>query len=117
VRRRGRKETGAETHKRAGQESSPTRWKTQTVVMHAAPLRYKPGMVRRWLEEDNKGVEITGIRWLLKEHTPEKAASPLVIYMRLAQEVGSLSMGGTLFRTTKYEGRRGSRDNGKWKGM
>jgi len=38
-----------------------------------------------WLEEDNKGVEITIIRWLLKEHGPEKAASSLVIYMISAE--------------------------------
>jgi len=37
------------------------------------------GMMRRWLEEDNKGVEIMGIRWLLKEHGLEKAVSSLVI--------------------------------------
>ena len=30
-------------------------------------------------------MEITGIRWLLKEHGPEKAASSLVIYMRSAE--------------------------------
>jgi len=40
---------------------------TCTLGMHAAPLKYKPGMRRRWKEEDNKGVKIVGIRWLLKE--------------------------------------------------
>jgi len=55
------------------------------------------------LEEDNKGMEITVIRWLLKKHALEKAASSQVIYMRSAEEVGGLWMGGRLFRTTIYE--------------
>ena len=42
--------------------------RTLAVVMHADPLCYKPGMMRRWIEEDNKGVEITEIRWVTKEH-------------------------------------------------
>jgi len=33
-----------------------------TDVMHTAPLKYKPGTMRRWIEEDNKGVRILGIR-------------------------------------------------------
>jgi len=111
-----KRETSAETHKTAGQASPPTRWRTRTVVMHAAPLRYKPGMMRRWLEEDNEAVEITGIRWLLKEHAPEKAASSLVIYMRSAEEVGSLRMGRRLFRTTRYEWNR-SKGKGERKGV
>ena len=43
---------------------------THAIVMHAAPLHYKPGTMRWWIEEDNKdiGVEIMGIRWLLKEN-------------------------------------------------
>ena len=58
-------------------------------------------------------MEITGIRWLLKEHGPEKAASSLVIYMRSTEEVRKLRMGRRLFRTTRYDWGRGSRDNGK----
>jgi len=46
--------------------------------MHGAPLHYKPGTMRRWTEEDNKGVEIKGIRWLLKELAPGKTASSLL---------------------------------------
>ena len=40
----------------------------QAVVMHGAPLRYKLGLMRRWIEEDNAGVEIMGTRQLVKEH-------------------------------------------------
>ncbi|KAF8436695.1 hypothetical protein BGX38DRAFT_1332969 [Terfezia claveryi] len=41
--------------------------RTQAVVLHAAPMRYKPGLMRRWIEEDNQGARILGIRWLLQE--------------------------------------------------
>jgi len=53
---------------------------TQALVMHAAPLKYKPGTMRRWVEEDNKGVRIMGIRWLLKEDRRGQVVSSLVIY-------------------------------------
>ena len=32
--------------------------KAQGLPMHGAPLHYKPGMMRWWIEEDNEGVEI-----------------------------------------------------------
>ncbi|RPB18908.1 hypothetical protein L211DRAFT_899508 [Terfezia boudieri ATCC MYA-4762] len=51
----------------------------QAVVLHAAPTKYKPGLMRRWIEEDNKTAQIQGIRWLLRRIG--KLASPLVIYM------------------------------------
>ncbi|RPB18000.1 hypothetical protein L211DRAFT_844167 [Terfezia boudieri ATCC MYA-4762] len=28
-------------------------------------MEYKPGLMRRWIEEDNEGARILGIRWLL----------------------------------------------------
>ena len=31
-------------------------------TLHAAPLRYKPGTMRRWIEGGSKGVEILGMR-------------------------------------------------------
>ncbi|RPB18905.1 hypothetical protein L211DRAFT_899505 [Terfezia boudieri ATCC MYA-4762] len=35
----------------------------QAVVLHAAPTKYKPGLMRRWIEEDNKtAAQIQGIR-------------------------------------------------------
>ncbi|KAF8432377.1 hypothetical protein BGX38DRAFT_1146405 [Terfezia claveryi] len=37
----------------------------RSVVLHTAPTRYKPGQMRGWIEEDNKGAQILGIRWLL----------------------------------------------------
>ncbi|KAF8420906.1 hypothetical protein EV426DRAFT_701977 [Tirmania nivea] len=89
--------------------------KAQAVVMHGVPTRYKPGQMRRWIEEDNKGVEVMGIRWLLKQHEPGKVASSLVVYTRSAKEVGRLYMGRKFFRTTRYDwnrlssGRRGKR--------
>jgi len=44
--------------------------------MHGAHLHYKRGTMRRWIEEVNKGVEIQGIRWLLKENRPGKSVIP-----------------------------------------
>ena len=43
------------------------RQKEQAAVMHGARLQYKPTIMRRWVEEGNPGIEITGIRWLLTE--------------------------------------------------
>jgi len=60
----------------------------------------------RWLKEDNKGVEIQGIRWLLKEVALGKTASSLVIYMKSAEVTGKLRMGRKLFRTKTYHGKR-----------
>ena len=65
---------------------------TRAVVMHAAPLQYKPGTMQRWIEENNKGVTIVGIRWLLKEDRGGQEASSLVIYIRDLVEVKSLRM-------------------------
>ena len=78
----------------------------RTLVMHAAPLMFKPGTMRRWIEEDNKGTKILGICWLLKEDRRGKAASSLVIYLKDKIEVGVLRMGRRLFRTTHYDWNR-----------
>ncbi|KAF8435230.1 hypothetical protein BGX38DRAFT_1275130 [Terfezia claveryi] len=81
-----------------------TQARTQAVVLHAAPTKYKPGLMRRWIEDDNKNAQIKGIRWLLLEgRRVGKAASSLVIY--LAEEINlknGLRMGKRLFRTTAY---------------
>jgi len=69
--------------------------------MHATPLKYKPGTMRRWVEVDNRGVKIVGIRWLLREDRRGQEASSLVIYMREPVEVRSLRR--RLFRTTAYD--------------
>ena len=84
----------------ATKERPPT---TRALVMHAAPLKYKPGTMRSWLEEDNIGVRIVGIRWLLREDRRGQVASSLVIYMRDLVEVTKLRMGRRLFRTTCYD--------------
>ena len=47
-------------------------------------------MMRGWIEENNKGVEIMGTRWLTQEHLPGKVASSLVIYVKSAVEIGKL---------------------------
>jgi len=72
------------------------------LVMYAAPFKYKPGTMRRWIEVDNKGVKIMGIRWLLKEDRRGQVVSSLVIYMRDPVEVTKLWIGRRLFRTTGY---------------
>ena len=46
--------------------------RAQAIVMHAAPPRYKLGIIRIWIE-DHRGVEIMGIRWLMEDHKPGKA--------------------------------------------
>lgn len=55
--------------------------KNQIVVLHGASTHHKPGTMRRRLEEDNKGIKVHGIRWLLKGPTRGKRASSLVIYL------------------------------------
>jgi len=59
--------------------------------------------MRRWVEDDNKGMKIVGIRWLLREDRRGQEASSLVTYMRDPVEVRSLRMGRRLFRTTVYD--------------
>jgi len=76
---------------------------TRALVMHAAPLKYKPGTMRRWIEEDNRGIKILGIRWLLRGDRRGQVASSLVIYMQDPIEATKLRMGRRLFRTTCYD--------------
>ena len=46
----------------------PSMTKAQAIVLHAASTKYKPGQMRRWIEEDNRGsVQILEIRWLVQE--------------------------------------------------
>ncbi|KAF8446582.1 hypothetical protein BGX38DRAFT_1270963 [Terfezia claveryi] len=89
---------------------SPSPTLARTMVLHAAPTKFKPGQMRRWIEEDNKltGVQILGIRWLTQEHRRAgKMASSLVIYMkdRINLDQG-LRMGRRFFRTTVYDWNR-----------
>ncbi|RPB21247.1 hypothetical protein L211DRAFT_840851 [Terfezia boudieri ATCC MYA-4762] len=80
----------------------------RAIVLHAAPMKYKPGLMRRWIEEDNEGARILGIRWLLQEgRRVGKLASSLVIY--LAEGIDTtrgLHMGRRVFRTSEYEWNR-----------
>jgi len=70
--------------------------------MQATPPKYKPSTMRRWIEEDNRGVKILGIWWLLKEGRRGQMASSLVIYLKEPVECTKLRMGRGLFRTTRY---------------
>jgi len=72
----------------------------------AAPLRHKAGMVWHWIEEDNKSVEITGIRWL----PTREVGSFLAIYMKSAEEPSYLRMSSRLLHTTRYDPGRGKED-------
>ena len=91
----------------------PTLIKARAVVMHGAPLRYKSGTMRQWVEEDNRGVEIKGIRWLVREHLPGKVASSLVIYMKSAVEIGILRVGRKTYNTERYDWDRGTPNTSK----
>ncbi|RPB19142.1 hypothetical protein L211DRAFT_842976, partial [Terfezia boudieri ATCC MYA-4762] len=77
---------------------------TNTRSSLACPTKYKPGLMRRWIEEDNKNAQIKSIWWLLLEgRRIGKAESSLVIY--LVEEIdikNGLRMGKRLFRTTTY---------------
>ena len=73
---------------------------TRTLVMHATPLKYKPGTMQRWIEED---IRVLGIWWLLREDRRGQVVSCLVIYMRDLMEIKKLRMGRRLFRTTCYD--------------
>lgn len=42
----------------------PTSTPARAVFLHAVPTKYKPGLMRGWIEEDNKRAKIVDIRWL-----------------------------------------------------
>ena len=47
---------------------NPSPPQARTLVMHAAPLNFKPGTMRWWwIEEGNEGMKILGMQWLRKE--------------------------------------------------
>lgn len=77
------------------------------VVIHAVPLKYKVGEVRRWLEEDNQYLQIAGARWLLPENRRlDKAHSSMVLYLQDPTVRTSLRLGRKTLRTTTYEWNR-----------
>lgn len=53
------------------------------------------------------------IRWLLKEHRPEKVGCSLVIYLNSTKQIEGLRMGKKFCRITKYDLNRGSKDKGR----
>ncbi|KAF8429308.1 hypothetical protein BGX38DRAFT_1146978 [Terfezia claveryi] len=77
--------------------------RTQAVVFHAGPMKYKPGLMRRWIEEDNQRVRIPGICWLQKGRRVGKLASSLVLHMAEGIDTThGLRIGKRVFRTTAY---------------
>jgi len=52
---------------------------------HLHKQEHKQGLLRRWIEEDNKGLEIMWISWWMK-HGMAKVASSLVIYVTSVEE-------------------------------
>ena len=85
---------------------SPPLIPARAIVLHGAPTKYKPGQMRRWIEEGNQGdAQILGIRWLLQEHRrARKLASSLVIYLKESVVIKQgLRMGRRIFRTTQYD--------------
>ena len=60
--------------------------------------------MRCWIQGDNKGITILGIRWLLHEtRRMGKMASSLVIYLKEGININKgVRMGRRIHRTTQY---------------
>lgn len=60
--------------------------------------------MRCWIEEDNQGIQILGIRWLVKgDRRAGKLAPSLVIYLKDKANINrGVHMGRKIFRTTMY---------------
>ena len=76
-----------------------------------ALLKYKPGTMRRWIKEDSKGVEILGIRRLLKGDRWGEFAFSLATCMRDLMDVGRLRIGRSC---STLQGMIGIVDTGEW---
>ena len=96
------KEQAADTPRRPPRPAEPST-PERTVVLHAAPVKYKAGQLRRWIEEGLP--QIFGTRWLVQEHRwVGKLASSLVIYMKEGIDLNSgLQIGRRISRTTAYD--------------
>jgi len=88
----------------------PGKSMAQSVVIHGVPTHRKIGKMWGWLQEDNRGVEITGVRWLVKEKARQgKTSSSLVVLLnsRKALDGGEkkarLWMGRRWYQTAKYD--------------
>jgi len=81
--------------------------KTRAVVLHAASTKYKPGQMRRLIEEDYQvfGTKVGRIRLLVREdRRTGKLAASLVIYLNESTDPNQgLRIGRKAFRTTVYE--------------
>jgi len=112
-RRVGRRRGRAEKPTIGSQHDQPY---AQAIVIHGVPVRYKPGMTGRWIQEDNTGIEVMGVRWLLSEDRRRgKEASSLVIYTKSTKKITAMRLGGKFFSTEKYDWNRGhprQRDSG-----
>jgi len=106
---------GREKGKGKGKENEPLTTHTaptrqaRSVVLHAVPTKYRPGQIRRWIEEDNhRGVEVQGIRWLTQEHRRiGKLAYSLVIHLKEKIDLNHrLRIGRRHFRITEYDWNR-----------
>ena len=64
--------------------------------------------MRCWIEEDNKGIVVLGIRWLLQEPwRTGKATSSLAVYSKEAINTNKgIRMGRKVFCTTWYDWER-----------
>jgi len=105
-RRVGRRRERAEKSTTGSRHDRPY---AQAVVIHGVPVRYKPGMMVRWIQEDNTGIEVMRVRWLLSEDRRRgKEASSLVIYTKSTKEIAAMRLGGKRFSTEKYDWNRGN---------
>ncbi|RPB23545.1 hypothetical protein L211DRAFT_838697 [Terfezia boudieri ATCC MYA-4762] len=75
----------------------------KAIILHMAPMKYKPSLMCCWIKENNEGARILGIRWLLQEgRRVGKLASSLIIY--LAEGIDTrhgLCMGRRIFHTSE----------------
>ena len=69
--------------------------------------------MRKWIEDDNTGVEIRKERWLATEYKPGKVAPSLANYMKFTVEESRIRVGRRLFHTTRYDRDRGRADKGE----
>ena len=78
--------------------------RAQAVVIHGISQRCALGILRKWLEEGNEGIEIMGARWLVpREKRLGKASSSLIVFTRSTENVVGLRLGRKWFPTTAYD--------------
>ena len=87
--------------------AAPTK-QARTIVLHGALAKYKPGQIRRWIEDNQRGVHVQGIRWLTQEYRGAgKLASSLVVYLKERIDLNhGVRIGRRIFRITEYDWNR-----------